>query len=729
VTADRLTDAEIAELRRRMARVSNPLLPKARRADGLGVSLLTLDALLTEVEAARAAPPAAKGTPADATDCGCDEGGICERHRIEGHTCGEGGPYCDSDVHRALRCAACEGAAWIVVTDPDTKRLALTCSRCGAGVDWRVNDALRAALDRRAEKAEYLRRLPAKGVGSGARQGCYRECSRELLAEWDRLCLETPPAPPASPSPGGTAQPERAKLYDAEAWDGAMAALEAVRIERDGARDVLAEAAEYARNKCPQDLWVRICGVLSWACVFPAPPPESGRAPDLAKIEGLATRLGDAEFRRGIWETRHSAFSAGHTKDSSDALTALLAAVRALAGERDEAHRIMAEGTQKCLVATARAEAAEKERDEARRGGATCIDDDGAPFASARTWRAAHAVATARAEAAESSLSSARGAETRLSGEVAELIRERDAALRRGTDAAARVLAAQGIDCRGLLDLSRETVDEIAGVLPALAGARRLPERRSVTVCCYCGLDAAGPTEVIEHVAVCAKSPWPTRLSSARRAAIEEAATRVAELLAARDLVNLIEPWVADLRSLAASLRAEPPAVDIGEPLRRRIAEEAKREAEHAVMYDVTPDGQIDPASAQPLVALRAEPGAREALAALRQQVEDTILVAQTDADAEGWITAYHFKTGAIHRLIAKAREPGPFLPSPAPPPASDPLTNDAPAGPSKVNVAMCRELRAANKCEGVACPDCPACASPSPAASGLATTSSSEGE
>jgi hypothetical protein len=50
----------------------------------------------------------------------------------------------------------------------------------------------------------------------------------------------------------------------------------------------------------------------------------------------------------------------------------------------------------------------------------------------------------------------------------------------------------------------------------------------------------------------------------------------------------------------------------------------------------------------------------REALSELRQQVEDTVLVATTDTDDEGWITAYHFKTGAIHRLIAKARGPIP---------------------------------------------------------------------
>jgi hypothetical protein len=46
----------------------------------------------------------------------------------------------------------------------------------------------------------------------------------------------------------------------------------------------------------------------------------------------------------------------------------------------------------------------------------------------------------------------------------------------------------------------------------------------------------------------------------------------------------------------------------------------------------------------------------------LRQQVEDTIVVAQKDVDAENWIIAYHFKTGAINRLLAKARDALPFL-------------------------------------------------------------------
>jgi len=52
-----------------------------------------------------------------------------------------------------------------------------------------------------------------------------------------------------------------------------------------------------------------------------------------------------------------------------------------------------------------------------------------------------------------------------------------------------------------------------------------------------------------------------------------------------------------------------------------------------------------------------AKPAPTDALRELRQQVEDTIAVARTEADGSGFITAYHFQTGAIHRLLAKARE------------------------------------------------------------------------
>jgi hypothetical protein len=284
----------------------------------------------------------------------------------------------------------------------------------------------------------------------------------------------------------------------------------------------------------------------------PAPPPESGRAPDLAKIEGLVDRFAAAQ--RGPAKMR----------PALGTRAALLAAVRALAEERDRREAVIRDAFRGQMASVERTRPlCPGHRD--KQSGRACL------ACQIETL-------TRRAEAAESALSSARGAETRLSGEVAELIRERDQALRRGTDAAARVLAGQGIDCRGLLDLSRETVDEIAGVLPALAGARRLPECRSVTVCCYCGLDAAGPTEVIEHVAVCAKSPWPTRLSSARRDAIEDCVREVNALkqrnalagdrakAAGRDGVAMCrqsdvetcEEVERRLRSLAASLRAEP---------------------------------------------------------------------------------------------------------------------------------------------------------------------------
>lgn len=63
----------------------------------------------------------------------------------------------------------------------------------------------------------------------------------------------------------------------------------------------------------------------------------------------------------------------------------------------------------------------------------------------------------------------------------------------------------------------------------------------------------------------------------------------------------------------------------------------------------------------------------------LRQQVEDTVGAAQTEADAEGWITAYHFKTGAIHRLLAMARDirdgqPQPFRTMPPGPQPNNPV-------------------------------------------------------
>lgn len=39
------------------------------------------------------------------------------------------------------------------------------------------------------------------------------------------------------------------------------------------------------------------------------------------------------------------------------------------------------------------------------------------------------------------------------------------------------------------------------------------------------------------------------------------------------------------------------------------------------------------------------------------QSFEDLLALATTDEDADGFISAYHFKTGAIHRLLGKVRQ------------------------------------------------------------------------
>jgi hypothetical protein len=63
-----------------------------------------------------------------------------------------------------------------------------------------------------------------------------------------------------------------------------------------------------------------------------------------------------------------------------------------------------------------------------------------------------------------------------------------------------------------------------------------------------------------------------------------------------------------------------------------------------------------------------ARDGFREMLHDLRQQIEMAIALGQTDVDDEGHISAYHFKTGALHRLLAEARKgDGPALPAPTP--------------------------------------------------------------
>ena len=45
----------------------------------------------------------------------------------------------------------------------------------------------------------------------------------------------------------------------------------------------------------------------------------------------------------------------------------------------------------------------------------------------------------------------------------------------------------------------------------------------------------------------------------------------------------------------------------------------------------------------------------RDTLAMLRQMIENTVAVARIDDDGE-CVTAYHFQTGAIHRLLSAAR-------------------------------------------------------------------------
>ncbi len=53
--------------------------------------------------------------------------------------------------------------------------------------------------------------------------------------------------------------------------------------------------------------------------------------------------------------------------------------------------------------------------------------------------------------------------------------------------------------------------------------------------------------------------------------------------------------------------------------------------------------------------------GKDKAIHTLAQGFEDLLLVATTDTDDEGFITAYHFNTGALHRLLAIARQLCPY--------------------------------------------------------------------
>jgi hypothetical protein len=59
----------------------------------------------------------------------------------------------------------------------------------------------------------------------------------------------------------------------------------------------------------------------------------------------------------------------------------------------------------------------------------------------------------------------------------------------------------------------------------------------------------------------------------------------------------------------------------------------------------------------------------RERLDRVFQDFEDLLMVATKDEDADGFISAYHFKTGAIHRMLGKVRQRYETEPALAPPP------------------------------------------------------------
>jgi hypothetical protein len=305
-------------------------------------------------------------------------------------------------------------------------------------------------------------------------------------------------------------------------------------------------------------------------------PPESGRAPDLAKIRRLVTDYGSACRADGTHDLPEP-----HPRTVASR-AAVDAAVRALAGERDEARRLAAEGRQ-----AGRAEAAQMLMDRIEpehfdpEGKDTRGLLDSVSSGESGDWSAAWAPEKVRELFDVSADGGVMGSLLeRLDGSYWAAEGRRDDAVRRAEAAEkerdeARQAAFERTAARdGLLDVE-------ARLRERLSGARRLPECRSVTVCCYCGLDAAGPTEVIEHVARCAKSPWPARLSSARRDAIEEALGLLGRIVPGevRGLEGLTltgperDDWIVratarktiamvgdQLRSLAASLRAEPGA-------------------------------------------------------------------------------------------------------------------------------------------------------------------------
>jgi hypothetical protein len=152
---------------------------------------------------------------------------------------------------------------------------------------------------------------------------------------------------------------------------------------------------------------------------------------------------------------------------------------------------------------------------------------------------------------------------------------------------------------------------------------------------------------------------WNTRaISPAAEQRVAES-QQLAEIR--KDLDRCARPWYStDIKFLLSLLDSRPIAQDaLYEAVKEFIAARDEWETNPAVT-SFNPGVALDKlrqvfAEAHPI----GEAGAREGLRALRQQVEDTIAVAETESDGEGFIKAYHFKTGAIHRLLALARQGG----------------------------------------------------------------------
>ncbi|MCA1670321.1 MAG: hypothetical protein LC793_23655 [Thermomicrobia bacterium] len=77
-------------------------------------------------------------------------------------------------------------------------------------------------------------------------------------------------------------------------------------------------------------------------------------------------------------------------------------------------------------------------------------------------------------------------------------------------------------------------------------------------------------------------------------------------------------------------------------------AETLPRQHERGVMY-FSLQWALELVTA--LIAARAD------LHELRMRVEEADALARKDEDADGWITGYHFNTGAWHRLLAEVRK------------------------------------------------------------------------